>query len=65
MINETTDAGEEFDATIRDGKAGEKDEMSATAVIAAGAVTKPSTKKEKKKQQDLDENAADDEDNEV
>lgn len=49
MINETTDAGEEFDATIRDGKAGEKDEMSATAVIAAGAVTKPSTKKEKKK----------------
>ena len=51
MINETTDAGEEFDATLRDANnTGKKDEMSATAVIAAGAVTKPSTKKEKKKQ---------------
>jgi len=70
MINETTDAGEEHDTTIGPGDGaggpeGKKDEMSATAVIAAGAVTKPSTKKLKKKQQDLDENAADDEDNEV
>ena len=36
--------------------------MSATAVIAAGGVTKPNKNKENKKQEDLDENAADDED---
>ena len=39
--------------------------MSVTAAIAAGGVTKNSIKKKIKNQADLDENAADDEDNEV
>jgi hypothetical protein len=40
-------------------------ELSATALIAAGEINKHNKKKTKKNQQDLDENAADDEDNEV
>ena len=40
-------------------------ELSATALIAAGEINKHNTKKTNKKQADLDENAADEEDNEA